>query len=232
MKSIFFILVMCMSFVALNAQEAQNAQAPQAAQPAEKSFAELKNEGNKAIGAKDYQSALNLYEQALVKLGNQPVADTSMIYNMGYCAYSVKNYEKALKYFDQSYAMGYKKVNSLLYKSDSYKALKNDDESLKALETAYSIAPDDAKVKSKLASYYVKSANSFYSKGSSMILKANNEITAGKLKTTDPKYLDVDKKAKEEYNKALPLVQKALEYDPENATAKKLKDACEMALKQ
>jgi pilus assembly protein Flp/PilA len=232
MKSIFFVLVMCLSFVALNAQEAQNAQAPQTAQSGEKTFAELKNEGNKAIGAKDYQSALNLYEQALVKLGDQQLADTSMIYNMGYCAFSIKNYEKALKYFDKSYTLGYKKVNSLLYKSDSYKALKNDDESLKALETAYSIAPDDAKVKSKLAAYYVKSANTFYSKGSSMILKANNEITAGKLKTTDPKYIDIDKQAKEEYNKALPLVQKALEYDPANATAKKLKDACEMALKQ
>lgn len=232
MKSIFFVLVMCLSFVALNAQQVQNAQAPQTAQPAEKSFAELKNEGNKAIGAKDYQSALNLYEQALVKLGNQPLADTSMIYNMGYCAYSVKNYEKALKYFDQAYNLGYKKVNSLLYKADSYKALKNDDESLKALEAAYAIDANDAKVKSKLAAFYVKSANSFYSKGSNMILKANNDITAGKLKTTDAKYIDIDKKAKEEYNKALPLVQKALEYDPENATAKKLKDACEMALKQ
>lgn len=232
MKSIFFVLVMCLSFVALNAQQAQNAQAPQTAQPAEKTFAELKNEGNKAIGAKDYQAALNLYEQALVKLGNQPLADTSMIYNMGYCAFTTKNYEKALKYFDQSSAMGYKKVNSLLYKADSYKALKKDDENLKTLEEALAIAPDDAKVKSKMAAYYVKSATSFYSKGSSMITKANQEITAGKLKTTDPKYIDIDKKAKDEYNKALPLIQKALEYDPENATAKKLKDACELALKQ
>lgn len=232
MKRIFFAFVMCLGFAALNAQEVQNAQATQPAQPAEKTFAELKNEGNKAITAKDYQSALNLYEQALGKLGDKPLADTSMIYNMGYCAFSIKNYEKALKYFDQAYSMNYKKVNSLLYKADSYKALKNDAESLKALEAAYAIAPDDAKVKSKLAAYYVKSANSFYSKGSNMILKANNEITAGKLKTTDPKYIDIDKKAKEEYNKALPLVVKALEYDPANETAKKLKDACEMAIKQ
>lgn len=232
MKSIFFVLVMCLSFVALNAQQVQNAQAPQTAQPAEKSFAELKNEGNKAIGAKDYKTALSLYEQALVKLGDQPLADTSMIYNMGYLAFNLKNYEKALKYFDQSYSLGYKKVNSLLYKADSYKLLKNDDESLKALEAAYSIDPNDAKVKSKLAAYYVKSATSFYSKGSSMITKANQEITAGKLKTTDPKYIDIDKNAKEEYNKALPLIDKALEYDPANATAKKLKSACEMALKQ
>lgn len=229
MKSIFFVFIMCFSFVSLNAQEVQNAPA---AQPAEKTFAELKNEGNKAIGAKDYQSALNLYEQALTKLGDKPLADTSMIYNMGYCAYSIKNYEKALKYFDQAYSMNYKKVNSLLYKADSYKALKNDAENLKALEAAYALAPDDAKVKSKMAAYYVKSANAFYTKGSSMILKANNEITAGKMKTTDPAYIAVDKKAKEEYNKALPLVVKALEYDPTNATAKQLKDACEMAIKQ
>lgn len=229
MKRIFFVFVLCLSFVALNAQESQNAPA---AQPAEKTFAELKNEGNKAIGAKDYQTALNLYEQALGKLGDKPLADTSMIYNMGYCAFSVKNYEKALKYFDQAISLNYKKVNALLYKADSYKALKNDAENLKALEAALSIAPDDAKVKSKLAAYYVKSANSFYSKGSTMIMNANKEITAGKLKTTDPKYIDIDKKAKDEFNKALPLVVKALEFDPANATAKQLKDACEMAIKQ
>lgn len=227
MKRIFFVFVMCLGFASLYAQDAQPA-----APAAEKTFAQLKNEGNAAITAKDYAKALDLYEQALVKWGDKPIADTSMIYNMGYCAYSAKNYEKALKYFDQSYSMNYKQVNSLIYKADSYKALKNDAENLKALETALSIAPDDAKVKSKLGAYYVKSANSFYSKGSSILNKANAEITAGKLKTTDPAYIATEKKAKDEYNKALPLVEKALSFDPENATAKQLKNACEMALKQ
>lgn len=219
MNRIFFVFVMCIGFGVLNAQVV------------EKTFAELKNEGNAAITAKDYQKALDLYELALVKLGNEPIVDTSMIYNMGYCAYSTKNYEKALKYFDQSISMNYKKVNSLVYKSDSYKAMKNDAESLKALEEALSIAPDDAKVKSKLAAYYVKAATSIYSKGSAIITKANGEITAGKLKTTDPAYITAEKKAKDEYNKAMPLIEKALTFDPANKTATQLKTAIEMALK-
>jgi len=219
MKRLFLIIVMCLGFMALNAQVV------------EKSFADLKNEGNTAINAKDYQKALDLYEQALVKLGAEPIADTSMIYNMGYCAYSVKNYEKALKYFDQSIAMDYKKVNSLIYKADSYKAMKNDAENLKALEAALAIAPDDAKVKSKLAAYYVKSATAIYSKGSNILRKVNDEITAGKLKTTDPAYITAEQKAKDEYEKAMPIIDKALSYDANNATAKKLKDACDAALK-
>ena len=219
MKRIFFVFVMCLGLGVLNAQVVK------------KTFAELKNEGNAAITAKDYQKALDLYEQALVELGDQPIVDTSMIYNMGVCAYSSKNYEKALKYFDQSISMNYKNVNSLVYKADSYRALKNDAENLKALEEALSIAPDDAKVKSKLAAYYVKSANSFYSKGSGIINKANDEITAGKLKTTDPAYITAETKAKGEYTKAMPLIEKALSFDPANKTAAQLKTAIELALK-
>jgi pilus assembly protein Flp/PilA len=201
------------------------------AQVVEKTFAELKNEGNAAVAVKDYPKALELYEQALVKLGTQPLADTSMIYNMGLIASSSKNYEKALKYFDQSISMNYKKVDALLKKADTYKILKNDAENLKSLEAAYAIAPNEVKVKSKLAVYYVKSATSFYSKGSSIITKVNNDITAGKLKTTDPAYIAAEQKAKDEYNKALPLVEKALSFDPNNATAKQLKEACEQAIK-
>lgn len=219
MKRFFSIIVMCLGFMAINAQVV------------EKTFADLKNEGNTAINGKDYKKALDLYEQALVKLGDQPIVDTSMIYNMGYCAYSVKNYQKALKYFDQSISMNYKKVNALVYEADSYKAMKKDAESLKALETALAIAPNDAKVKSKLAAYYVKAATGFYSRGSAIITKVNNDITAGKVKTTDPAYITAEQKAKDEYGKAMPLIEKALGFDPNNATAKQLKDACEAAVK-
>lgn len=225
MKRLIFIIVMCLSFAAIKAQNTQNAPAP------EKTFADLKNEGNAAINLKDYQKALDLYEQALVKLGDQPIVDTSMIYNMGYCAFSTKNYEKALKYFDKTLSMNYKKVNSLIYVADSYKAMKKDAESLKPLEEALAIAPDDARVKSKLAFYYVKSATGFYSKGSAIITKANADITAGKLKTTDPAYITAEQKAKDEYTKAMPLIEKALTFDPANKTATQLKTAIETALK-
>ena len=220
MKKLFFIVVMLVGVLAANAQVV------------EKTFADLKNEGNAAINNKDFPKALELYEQAMVKWGDKPIVDTSMIYNMGYCAINSKNYEKALKYFDQAISMNYKKVNALLYEADVYRVTKKDAENLKALETALSIAPDDAKVKSKLATYYVKSATGFYSKGSAIITKVNNEITAGKLKTTDAPYISAEQKAKDEYNKAMPLIEKALDFDPANKTANQLKTAIEQALKK
>ena len=219
MKRLFFVFVLCLSIMAANAQVV------------EKTFADLKNEGNAAVNSKDFPKALELYEQALVKWGDKPLADTSLIYNMGLCAYSSKNYEKSLKYFDQSISLNYKKVDALLKKADTYKAMKNDAENLKTLEEALSVAPEDAKVKSKLAAYYVKAATGYYSKGSAIITKVNGDITSGKLKTTDASYIAAEQKAKDEYNKALPLIDKALTFEPGNAKAKELKDACELAIK-
>ena len=121
MKRLFLVSVMFISVVFVNAQT-------------EKTFADLKDEGNAAIQILDFPNALDLYEQALAKLGKQPITDTSMIYNMGYCALKAKNTEKALKYFDQAISMNYKMVNAYLYKADVYKLMKNSVESLKSLE--------------------------------------------------------------------------------------------------
>jgi len=219
MKKLFFIVLMFVGILAANAQVV------------EKTFADLKNEGNAAIKIKDFPKALELYEQALVKLGDKPITDTSMVYNMGILALSSKNYEKALKYFDQTISMNKMKLDALLKKSDVYRITKNNAENLKALEAALVIAPNDAKVKDKLALYYVNEANVIYTKGSAIILKANKEITAGKLKTSDPAYTSSVQKAKEEYQKVLPLIEKALSFDPNNNTAKQIKAACEQAIK-
>ncbi len=219
MKRFFLAIVLFLGVLAANAQVA------------EKTFADLKNEGNAAVQAKDYAKALDLYEKALVKWGDKPVADTSMIYNMGYCAISSKNYEKALKYFDQAISLNYKKANAYVYESDIFKAQKKDAESLKALESAYAVAPDNALVKGKLAGYYVKEAYSLYGKGSAILTKANNEVTAGKLKTTDEAYKKAFQNAKDAYTKVIPLAEKALGFEPKNATAKQLKEACEQAIK-
>jgi tetratricopeptide (TPR) repeat protein len=219
MKRIFFVCVMLIGVLFANAQVA------------EKTFAELKNEGNAAVKANDFPKALDLYEQAIVKLGDSPITDTMMVYNMGLFAFKAKNYEKALKYFDQSFSMNRVKVNSLLSKSDVLKIMKNDDESLKAMEAAFAIAPKDAKVKGKLAGYYVKDASIAYAKGSAIINKANAEVTAGKLKASDAAYKTALESAAVEFKKAMPSIDKALSYDEANATAKQLKAACQQALK-
>jgi|GEM_PF-1123137 len=189
------------------------------------------NVGNAAIKNKDFPKALDFYEKALAKLGNKPIVDTSMIYNMGYCAMNSKAYEKALKYFDQVISMNYKKVNAMVNKADIYRITKNNEENLKTLEAAYALKADDPKVLSRLASYYVSQANAFYSKGSSILTKVNGQITAGKLKTSDEPYKQAEKEAVEEFKKALPLADKALGYDPTNASAKQMKAACEQAIK-
>lgn len=219
MKKLFFVVIMFISVLAVNAQVV------------EKTYADLKNEGNAAIKANDFPKALELYEQAMVKWGDKPIVDTSMVYNMGICAIKAKSWDKALKYFDQAISMNYKKVNALLYKSDVYRITKNNAENLKSLEAALALSPDDTKVKGKLATYYVSEANAIYTKGSAIILKVNNEITAGKLKTTDPAYLAAEQKAKDEYQKAMPLIEKALTFDPTNKTAAQIKAAIEGALK-
>ena len=61
MKRLIFIIVMCLSFAAIEAQNTQNAPAP------EKTFADLKNEGNAAINLKDYQKA-NYHSQKYISL--------------------------------------------------------------------------------------------------------------------------------------------------------------------
>lgn len=217
MKRIFIVCLMLISVMAANAQVA------------EKTFAELKNEGNAAVKANDFVKALDLYEQAVAKLGDSPVTDTMMIYNMGLFAVKAKNFDKALKYFDQSVSMNRMKVSSLLTKSDVLKALKKDAESLKAMEDAYAVAPKDPKVKSKLAGYYVKEASTVYAKGGAMINKANADLAAKKL--NDAAYKAAIAEAGVEFKKAMPLIEKALSYDDANASAKQLKAACEAALK-
>ncbi len=217
MKRIFIVCLMLISVMFANAQVA------------EKTFAELKNEGNAAVKANDFVKALDLYEQAIAKLGDSPVTDTMMVYNMAIFAVKAKNFEKAIKYFDQTISMNRNKVSALLSKSDVLKALKKDAESLKAMEDAFAVAPKDAKVKGKLAGYYVKEASVVYAKGGAIINKANADLAAKKLNDAGYKAAVADAGA--EFKKALPLIQKALGYDETNATAKQLKAACEAALK-
>ncbi len=217
MRRIFIVYLMLISVIVANAQVA------------EKTFAELKNEGNAAVKANDFVKALGLYEQAIAKLGDSPITDTMMVYNMAIFAVKAKNFDKAIKYFDQTISMNRNKVNALLSKSDVLKALKKDDESLKAMEDAYAIAPKDTKVKGRLAGYYVKAASVVYSKGGAIINKANADLAAKKLNDAGYKAAVADASA--EFKKALPLIEKALGYDEANATAKQLKAACEAALK-
>lgn len=196
----------------------------------EKTAVDFKNEGNEALRNKDYPTALKLYDQALSKWGDEP-KDTAMVYNMAYCAYQTKSFDKAIAMFDESIKLDYKKETAYLYKANAYKLLKKDDEYKQTLEDALAASPNDSKVKGMLAIIYLKEANVFYSNGAKILKEAAADVAANKYKTTDQQYKDADAKAKDEFKKALPIIDKALEYDPENATAKQLKAACEQTIK-
>lgn len=217
MKKFLLAIVFCFGIVVGFAQE-------------EKSAIDLKNEGNEALRAKNYPAALKLYEQSLGKWGDEP-KDTAMVYNMAVCAYQAKAYDKALKFLDESIALNYKKETAILYKANTYRALKKDDEYVKTLEEALVISPNDDKIKGMLATVYVKEANVYYTAGAKILKTAAADVAAAKYKTTDPQYKEAEGKAKEEFQKALPIIEKALGYDPENAIAKQLKAACEQMIK-
>lgn len=223
MKRFFLAFVFCFGIVAAFAQEAQEAQQ-------EKTAIDYKNEGNDALRAKDYSKALQLYDQALSMWGDEP-KDTAMVYNMAVCAYQTKNFDKALPLLDDAIAMDYKKETALLYKANIYKMQKNDEEYVKTLETALANSPNDEKLKGMLAIVYLKEANVFYTAGAKILQGAAADVTAAKYKTTDEQYKTAVTKANDEFKKALPLVDKALEYDPDNATGKQLKSVIEQNLK-
>ena len=217
MKRFFLAIAFCFGIVVGFAQD-------------EKSAIDFKNEGNEALRTKDYPKALQLYEQALSKWGTDP-KDTAMVYNMAVCAYQTKAFDKAIKLFDEAASLNYKKATALLYKANTYKAMKNDEAYVKTLEEALVVSPNDDKVKGMLAIVYVKEANVFYTSGATILKTAAADVAAAKYKTTDPQYKDAEAKAKEEFKKALPIIEKALSYDPNNATAKQLKAACEQTIK-
>jgi len=229
MRRLLLVFVLCLGAVVGFAQD-------------EKTAVDIKNDGNEALRAKNYAGALQLFEKALGKWNAEPqdsaqlalydmATDTALVYNMAVCAYQSKTYDKAIKYFDESIAMDYKKETAYLYKAYTYRKMNNDDEYLKTLEEALAVTPNDDKVKGLLAIVYMKDANVFYTTGAKILKQAAADVAAAKFKTTDPPYLEAEGKAKDEFKKALPILEKALSFDPENAQGKQLKDACEQMLK-
>ncbi|MDP2334940.1 MAG: tetratricopeptide repeat protein [Bacteroidota bacterium] len=217
MKRFFLALVFCFGIVVGFAQD-------------EKSAIEFTNEGNDALRAKDYAKALQLYDQALGKWGDAP-KDTALVYHMAVCAYQIKNFDRAITLFDEAVKLNYKKETAMLYKANSYKSLKKDEEYVKTLEEALAMSPDDSKLKGMLAKVYLIDANVFFTSGAKILKEAAADVAANKYKTTDEPYKQAEQKAKGEFKQALPIIEKALVYEPENATAKQLKAACEQYVK-
>lgn len=103
MKKLILTLAVCLSILGAFAQDA----------------VQLKNDGNAALKAKDYKTAIVHLENYL----RTPEAseDIKTVYNVGFAAYKVKDYAKSVIYFDKAIAAKYKLSSSYLRKATSLK---------------------------------------------------------------------------------------------------------------
>jgi hypothetical protein len=171
----------------------------------EKSLTELKNEAVKAIQAKDFKTGLALYEQAMPLMTDAP--DGVVYYNAAYCAKTINDDEKALKYYTESEKIRYKGSNSLLNVALLLEKLGRDEEMEQALISGVSKYPgtkDLEQMKSKLVTYYLIEGSKPYNAAGAILAQA---------KPTDQAELDkVVASANEKFAEAKPWFEKAALY--------------------
>ncbi|MGQ1890559.1 tetratricopeptide repeat protein [Thermophagus sp. OGC60D27] len=185
----------------------------------EKTAAEFKNEGNDALRNKDYKTALELYEKSLKNWGSEEPVDDAMIYNMATSARRIENYDKAIKYYKMCEEKGFRGDIASYYIAFSLKKQNKEEEMEKELLTAiekYKTSKYLGHMKKMLVTYYLKKGAEPFNEASQILASAQN---------ADPsQYDEINNRANEAFAKAKPWFEKALNYDPNNASAKKSLD--------
>ncbi|MCW3787645.1 tetratricopeptide repeat protein [Plebeiibacterium sediminum] len=181
----------------------------------EKSAAEWKNDGNAALKSKDYKTALASYEAAIKNWDEAEEMDAAMVYNTATCARKLNKNELSIKYYNQSIDLDYKADISTYYIGKAYKEMDKMGEMEKVLLAGikdYATSKYVAHMKKELAIYYVKDANDYFSKGVSLL---NTRTDANR-----DQWDAIKGKAKVEFDKAVELANKALEFQATNEAAK------------
>ncbi len=105
--------------------------------------AELINQGNDALSAKDYAKAFELYESAMNNLGDVQV-DDAINFNIGFAAFQADKYDAAVKYFDKAIAAGANVESAKEYKANALAKADKTDEAIVAYKEAIAVAGDNA----------------------------------------------------------------------------------------
>ncbi len=213
MKNLLVILFLCFSFSSLLAQNPVT----------------LKNDGDKAMAAKQYAVALTDYEKALTVWGKKPT-DNVMIYAMGTCAYSINDMKKALKYFDMSIAAGYNLDMAYQYKACVMTAQKNNDGYIQTLQEGLTKVPNSKALKASLSKYYDSEGDKHYHAALEILKNAVAQVNAGKLSSSDKAFKTENERARHELNEALKLFNQSLELTPNEESTKKAKSNCQTQL--
>lgn len=181
----------------------------------DKSAADYKNEGNDALRNKDYQKALELYEESLANWEEGEPVEDAMVYNMATCARRIENYDKAIKYYKMSKEQGFRGDIASYYIAYSLNKQGKEEEMEQFLTDAieeYSTSKYVGHMKKMLVTYYLKKGSEPYNEASQILASAQN---------ADPsQYDEINAKANEAFKKAKPWFEKALKYDPDNSNAK------------
>ena len=93
--------------------------------------AELINNANEALTAKDYAKAFELYENAMNNLGDVQV-DAAINFNIGYAGFQAEKYEAAVKYFEKAIAAEVNVPASYKFIGDAYVKADNPEKAIEA----------------------------------------------------------------------------------------------------
>ena len=103
--------------------------------------AELINQGNDALTAKQYAKAFELYDKAMNNLGDVQV-DDAINFNIGFAAFQADKYAAAVKYFDKAIAADANTAAAKEYKANALAKMDKTDEAIAAYKDAITVAED------------------------------------------------------------------------------------------
>ncbi len=175
----------------------------------------------------DYANAVKSYEQAIATAEGDAAP---LVYNAAIAAYRGDMYDKAVELFGKSVENNYKAETALYYKAVTLRKQNKDAEYKATLEEGVKKFPNEDRLTSALANVYVSEGNELYKKGVAILTAANEKVSSGAMSTADEAYTAEVDKAKKQFSTAVSVLDKALAIDPDNANAKKLKEASEAVL--
>jgi tetratricopeptide (TPR) repeat protein len=183
----------------------------------DKSAKDYKIEAADAYKAKDYQKGLSSFEKSIQLYEADGKIDTTLYYNAAICAIKVEDYEKAITYFDRSMELDYKACKAQLYKANALKKLdRNDEMETVCLDGVQKCPKYKSKFNELLFQNYLVAGLDIFNNAAKM----QADITP--LATSDPdKYTAEMEKVKAEFQRSLPLLEKAYELDSGDENVKK-----------
>lgn len=181
------------------------------------SHLELKNQGNDALRANNFNQALELYEAALAAWPQDAEMDAMMIFNMATSARrsATPDHEKVLKYYQKSADLDYRRDFSIFYVAQALNNLGREPEMeqvlIKAIEE-FQASPVVGHMRRMLTTHYLQTGAGPFNRAAQILASAQN---------ADPSQFDeITARANEAFEEAKPWFEKALQVDPSNEKAK------------